>query len=134
MTADPHAGAARVRLDKWLWAARFFKTRALAVKAVDAGQVRVDGERVKPAHAVRVGERIGVKKSGIVVEAEVVALSDRRGNATAAALLYAETPESIGAREAFVAARRADAQAAPRFPGRPTKRERRKLADFLAEP
>ena len=134
MTADTQAAAARVRLDKWLWAARFFKTRALAVKAVDAGQVRVDGERVKPAHAVRIGERIGVRKSGIVVEAEVVALSDRRGNAAAAALLYAETLQSIAAREAFVAARRADAQAAPRFAGRSTKRERRKLEDFLAEP
>jgi ribosome-associated heat shock protein Hsp15 len=134
MTADGEAAAARVRLDKWLWAARFYKTRALAVKAIDAGQVRVDGERVKPAHAVRIGERIGVRKSGIVVEADVAALSDRRGNAAAAALLYAETRQSIAAREAFVAARRADAQAGPRFAGRPTKRERRKLEDFLAEP
>jgi ribosome-associated heat shock protein Hsp15 len=134
MPADGEAAAARVRLDKWLWAARFYKTRALAVKAIDAGQVRVDGERVKPAHAVRTGERIGVRKSGIVVEADVIALSDRRGNATAAALLYAETQQSIAAREAFVAARRADAQTAPRFAGRPTKRERRKLEDFLAEP
>jgi ribosome-associated heat shock protein Hsp15 len=126
--------AARVRLDKWLWAARFYRTRALAVKAIDAGQVRVDGERAKPAHAVREGELIGIRKSGIVVEARVVALADRRGNATLAATLYAETPQSVAAREALAAARRADALAAPRFAGRPTKRDRRRLEDFLAEP
>jgi ribosome-associated heat shock protein Hsp15 len=130
MTAD----AARVRLDKWLWAARFFKTRALAVKAIDAGQVRVDGARVKPAHPMRVGERVGVRKSGILVEADVVALAERRGNAAAAALLYTETPQSVAAREAFVAARRAERESAPRFAGRPTKRDRRRLEDFLAEP
>ncbi|HXU53169.1 MAG TPA: S4 domain-containing protein [Casimicrobiaceae bacterium] len=130
MTGD----AARIRLDKWLWAARFFKTRALAVKAIDAGQVRIDGERVKPAHPMRVGERVGVRKSGIVVEADVLALSDRRGNAAAAALLYAETPQSVATREAWLAARRAERDSAPRFAGRPTKRDRRHLEDFLAEP
>jgi ribosome-associated heat shock protein Hsp15 len=129
MTGD----AARIRLDKWLWAARFFKTRALAVKAIDAGQVRIDGERVKPAHPMRVGERVGVRKSGIVVEADVLALSDRRGNAAAAALLYAETPQSVATREAWLAARRAERDSAPRFAGRPTKRDRRHLEDFLAE-
>ncbi len=129
MTGD----AARIRLDKWLWAARFFKTRALAVKAIDAGQVRIDGERVKPAHPMRVGVRVGVRKSGIVVEADVLALSDRRGNAAAAALLYAETPQSVATREAWLAARRAERDSAPRFAGRPTKRDRRHLEDFLAE-
>jgi ribosome-associated heat shock protein Hsp15 len=129
MTGD----AARIRLDKWLWAARFFKTRALAVKAIDAGQVRIDGERVKPAHPMRVGARVGVRKSGIVVEADVLALSDRRGNAAAAALLYAETPQSVATREAWLAARRAERDSAPRFAGRPTKRDRRHLEDFLAE-
>ena len=129
MTGD----AARIRLDKWLWAARFFKTRALAVKAIDAGQVRIDGERVKPAHPMRVGERVGVRKSGIVVEADVLALSDRRGNAAAAALLYAETPQSVATRETWLAARRAERDSAPRFAGRPTKRDRRHLEDFLAE-
>ena len=130
----PDAEAGRIRLDKWLWAARFFKTRALAVQAITAGQARVDGERVKPAHPMRIRERVGVRKSGIVVEADVTALSDRRGNATLAALLYRETEPSIAAREQFVAQRRAEAEASPRFAGRPTKRERRKLEDFLNEP
>ena len=130
----PDAEAGRIRLDKWLWAARFYKTRALAVQAITAGQARVDGERVKPAHPMRIGERVSVRKSGIVVEADVTALSDRRGNATLAALLYRETGPSIAAREQFVAQRRAEAESSPRFAGRPTKRERRKLEDFLNEP
>ena len=128
------AGEARVRADKWLWAARFYKTRALAVQAIDAGQVRIDGDRVKPAHPMRIGERVSVRKSGIVVEADVIALSDRRGGAADAALLYTETPESAAAREQLIAQRRAEAQSSPRFAGRPTKRERRKLEDFLNEP
>jgi ribosome-associated heat shock protein Hsp15 len=77
---------------------------------------------------------VSVRKSGIVAEVDVVALSDRRGGAAQAALLYAETPESAAAREQFIAQRRAEAQSSPRFAGRPTKRERRKLADFLNEP
>lgn len=126
--------AVRVRADKWLWAARFYKTRALAVQAIEAGQVRIGAERVKPAHPMRVGERVSVRKSGIVVEVDVLALSDRRRGAADAALLYAETTESTIAREAFIAQRRAEALASPRFAGRPTKRERRKLEDFLNEP
>ncbi|MEO6928485.1 MAG: RNA-binding protein, partial [Casimicrobiaceae bacterium] len=94
----------------------------------------IGGERVKPAHPMRIGYRVSVRKSGLVVEADVIALSDRRGNAACAALLYAETPESVVAREAFVAQRRAQMETAPRFAGRPTKRERRKLEDFLNEP
>ncbi|HEY5366029.1 MAG TPA: S4 domain-containing protein [Casimicrobiaceae bacterium] len=132
--AEPEAAAPRIRADKWLWAARFYKTRALAVQAIDAGQVRIGDARIKPAHAMRIGERVSVRKSGIVVEVDAVALSERRGNASAAALLYAETPASIAAREAFAAQRRANAQSAPLHAGRPTKRERRKLEDFLNEP
>ena len=134
MKPGADADAARVRADKWLWAARFYKTRALAVQAIDAGQVRIGGERVKPSHPMRVGQRVSVRKSGIVVEADVLALSDRRGGAAVAALLYAETPASVAAREAFAAQRHAEALASPRFAGRPTKRERRKLEDFLNEP
>jgi ribosome-associated heat shock protein Hsp15 len=134
MKPGADADAARVRADKWLWAARFYKTRALAVQAIDAGQVRIGGERVKPSHPMRVGQRVSVRKSGIVVEADVLALSDRRGGAAVAALLYAETPDSVAAREAFAAQRHAEALASPRFAGRPTKRERRKLEDFLNEP
>ncbi len=130
----PDADDGRIRFDKWLWAARFYKTRSLCVQAIDAGQVRVNGDRAKPARAMRVGEVVSIRKSGIVCEVVVTALSDRRGNATAAALLYQETAASGAAREAAQLERRAAELAQPRFAGRPTKRERRKLEDFLNEP
>ena len=77
--ADPSAGGAddgRIRFDKWLWAARFYKTRSLCVQAVDAGQARVNGDRAKPARAMRVGESVSIRKSGIVCEVVITALSD----------------------------------------------------------
>jgi len=135
--ADPSAGDAddgRIRFDKWLWAARFYKTRSLCVQAIDAGQARVNGDRAKPARAMRVGESVSIRKSGIVCEVLITALSDRRGNATDAALLYRETEASAAAREAAQLERRSAELAQPRFAGRPTKRERRKLEDFLNEP
>ena len=135
--ADPSTGDAddgRVRFDKWLWAARFYKTRSLCVQAIDAGQARVNGDRAKPARAMRVGESVSIRKSGIVCEVLITALSDRRGSATDASLLYRETEASAAAREAANLERRAAELAQPRFPGRPTKRERRKLEDFLNEP
>jgi ribosome-associated heat shock protein Hsp15 len=124
----------RVRFDKWLWAARFYKTRSLCVQAIDAGQVRVNGDRAKPARSMRIGELVSIRKSGIVCEVTVTALSDRRGSATEAAKLYCETEASAAAREEAQLLRRATEAAQPRFPGRPTKRERRKLEDFLNEP
>ena len=133
MTAGPALPAAKLRVDKWLWAARFYKTRALAVAAIEAGQARVGGERVKPARALREGERVSVRKGGIVVEVDVLALSDRRGSAAVAAQLYRETEASAAAREEAMAQRRAAAQAGVTSSGRPTKRERRKLEDFLNE-
>ena len=124
----------RIRFDKWLWAARFYKTRSLCVQAIDAGQARVNGERAKPARAMRVGEAVSVRKSGIVCEVLVTALSDRRGGAPDAAKLYRETEASAVAREQLLQERRAAEASQPRFPGRPTKRQRRKLEDFLNEP
>ena len=124
----------RVRFDKWLWAARFYKTRTLAAQAIDAGQARIGDERVKPAHAVRIGERVTVRRQGLLWEAEVIALSDRRGSAADAALLYREPAESIAVRERAIAERQAALAAQTRFTGRPTKRNRRKLEDFLNEP
>jgi ribosome-associated heat shock protein Hsp15 len=124
----------RIRFDKWLWAARFYKTRSLCVQAIEAGQVRVNGERAKPARNMHVGEAVSIRKSGIICEVVVTALADRRGSATDAAKLYRETEASAAAREEARQARRAAELAQPRFPGRPTKRERRKLEDFLNEP
>jgi ribosome-associated heat shock protein Hsp15 len=131
--AVDEAGGDRIRLDKWLWAARFYRTRSLAAQAIDAGQARLNGERVKPAHVVRVGDDVSIGRDGIVREVEVTSLSERRGPATAAALLYRETEASAAARAEALAQRKAATAAEPRFPGRPTKRDRRKLGRLLGD-
>ncbi len=120
----------RTRLDKWLWAARLYKSRTLAAQAIETGQARVNDERVKPSHPVRIGERVNVRKTGLVWDLRVLGLSAKRGSAADASLLYRETPESVALREMELARRRA-ASSAPQWPGRPTKRQRRKLQDFL---
>ena len=121
-----------IRLDKWLWAARFYKTRTLATAAVNTGHVRLGGERVKPAHPLKPGDRVSVRKGPIAWEVAVDTLSERRGSATEAAKLYTEDPASRAKREEVLAQRKA--ALAERFPGRPTKRDRRALDDFLNEP
>lgn len=132
--ADTRETPPRVRFDKWLWAARFYKTRSLAAQAIEPGQARLGGARVKPAHVVRIGDSVSIRRRGIVVEVVVTALSDRRGSAADAARLYRETDESVAARELEELSRRQAVAMQPRFAGRPTKRERRKLEDFLNEP
>ncbi len=126
--------AARVRFDKWLWAARFYRTRSLAAQAIEAGQARLDGERVKPAHPVQAGMQVSVRRQDLGWQIEVVEAHDRRGSATIAASMYRELPESVAERERKLAARKAAGPNAADAPGRPTKRDRRKLEDFLAEP
>lgn len=126
-----------VRIDKWLWAARFFKTRSLAIAAIDAGHVRrggdgsTSGDRVKPAHVVKPGERYTVQRGDLIMDVVVKAASDRRGSATDAALLFEETATSITAREQQRALR-ASANGQPVLRGRPTKQDRRKLAELFA--
>ena len=124
----------KLRIDKWLWAARFYRTRSLAAAAIDAGHVHVNGERVKTSRAVHAGERVTVRKGGLAWSIEVLGVAERRGSATDAAKLYVETEASRLAREAESARRRAAAASDPRFDGRPTTRDRRKLEDFLNEP
>ena len=131
-TARTADAIARVRVDKWLWAARFYRTRSLAAQAVETGHVRVDGERVKPAHPLRASSRVLVRKGDLAWDVEVLAMSERRGPATEAATLYRETPESAATRERVINERHAARGAIT--PGRPTKRDRRKLEDFLNEP
>jgi ribosome-associated heat shock protein Hsp15 len=131
-TARTADAIARVRVDKWLWAARFYRTRSLAAQAIETGHVRVDGERVKPAHPLRASSRVLVRKGDLAWDVEVLAMSERRGPATEAATLYRETPESAATRERVMNERRAARAAIA--PGRPTKRDRRKLEDFLNEP
>ena len=115
----------RIRLDKWLWAARFFKTRALAADAIAGGKVEVNGDDVKRARPVRVGDRIRVRLSPYEHHLTVLALSGRRGPAAEAALLYEETAESREARDRLAWQLK---HASPLFDyekGRPTKRDRR---------
>ena len=129
--ADGGSAPKRSRLDKWLWAARFYKTRNLAAQAITTGQVRIDGERVKPAHDVKPGQRVTVRRAGLGWDVVVTAMSDRRGSAAAAQLLYREAPEAVAARADEILRRRAAAAVAPKWPGRPTKRERRRLRELL---
>ncbi|MBM3396472.1 MAG: RNA-binding S4 domain-containing protein [Betaproteobacteria bacterium] len=118
------------RLDKWLWAARFFKTRSLSAQAVESGKVTLNGERVKPAKSVKVGDMLMVKAGSSEFTLRVEALSDRRGSASVAALLYAETAESRAKREHQAALRKANPLPVFTFKGRPTKRDRRQLEKF----
>ncbi|HVO89953.1 MAG TPA: S4 domain-containing protein [Casimicrobiaceae bacterium] len=129
----PSGAPVRCRFDKWLWAARFYKTRSLAAAAIENGHARFNKERVKPAQAVGLGARVQVKRQGLTWDVEVTGVSDRRGSAADAAQLYRETPESVAEREQAIAQRKA-AAAETRHTGRPTKRDRRKLEDFLNEP
>jgi ribosome-associated heat shock protein Hsp15 len=114
-----------LRLDKWLWAARFYKTRSLAQQAIAAGQVRLAGERVKPAHEVKAGNEILLRKGDVQWEVVVMALSERRGPAEEAQKLYAETAASRAERERRMDLRRWGAEPARDLKGRPTKRDRR---------
>ena len=120
-----------VRIDKWLWAARFFKTRSLAQDAVDLGRVRINGQRIKASREVRGGEMLQIERSGDRLEVCVVALSAVRGPASVAQTLYEETAESRQRREQQAAMRKLAAEPALSIPkGRPTKRDARNLRRF----
>jgi ribosome-associated heat shock protein Hsp15 len=121
-----------VRLDKWLWAARFFKTRQLAVEAINGGKVQVNGQRVKPGRGIRPGARLAIHKGSLAWEVEVLAVSTQRRPASEAALLYREEEASRQQREEYLRQRR---EAGPmERPGeRPTKRDRRQLERFTQE-
>jgi ribosome-associated heat shock protein Hsp15 len=116
-----------VRIDKWLWAARFFKTRSLAADAVDRGRVRIGGEPVKPARAVKVNDKIAIDNGADRWEVVVQALSDVRGPAPVARTLYSETEESVVRRERDHEARRLFPEPGSSIKGRPTKRDRRAI-------
>jgi ribosome-associated heat shock protein Hsp15 len=121
-----------LRLDKWLWAARFFKTRSLAQQAVAAGRVQLNGERTKRAHEVRLGDSVDVRVGDRRWQVVVQALSERRGPAEEARRLYEETAESRAERERRQDLRRWGAEPAAALKGRPTKRDRRRLEDLEA--
>ena len=115
------------RLDKWLWHSRFFKTRSLATAAISGGKVHLNGERIKPAHRVRVGDRISLSLQGVVGEFEVLKLPVRRGPAAEAQTQYSETAASAERRARFKEQQRLANISRPRPDARPDKRERRRL-------
>jgi len=119
-----------VRIDKWLWAARFFKTRSLASKAVAGGKVHVNGDRVKLSKAVSPGDSLTINRVDDEYIVIVLALSDKRGPAKIAQTLYEETPESLSAREKNQEARRLRIKSSPAPQGRPDKRARRLIHRF----
>jgi ribosome-associated heat shock protein Hsp15 len=119
-----------LRIDKWLWAARFFKTRSLAAQAVGGGKVHVNGARVKAAKALRTGDRLQIHKGGIEFDITVLALSARRGPASEAQTLYCESQASRQRRETLQQQHRLAAASTPRPLKRPDKKARRQLRDL----
>lgn len=128
--ADPTRNE-RMRLDKWLWAARFYKTRSLAAQEIGRGRVSVNGQPAKPARELHAGDRVQLRQGALTREVDVLALSQVRGPAPVAQALYRETPASIAAREAAAEQRRLGAEPAESLrEGRPTKRDRRHLVEW----
>lgn len=119
-----------VRIDKWLWAARFFKTRSLARTAIQGGKVQLNGARTKPGKVLNSGDRLRIQRGQEVLTVVVVAISDRRGPATDAQQLYAETPESQARREALSAQRKLERDERAGRERRPDKRQRRQIVRF----
>ena len=119
--------AGRVRIDKWLWAARFFKTRSAAAQAVDGGKVKLGDERVKPARALRIGDRLAIRIGAFEWLVTVRALSDRRGSAPVARELYEEDEQSRSRRMVAVDRLRAGFEPEAEHGGRPEKKQRRDL-------
>lgn len=120
-------------MDKWLWAARFFKTRSLAARACELGRVRSNKQPVKPAHDVRVGDLLEIRNESGDFQVEVLLLSDVRGPASVAQKLYHETESSRELRSRIAQERRAGLNFTPAPPGRPSKRDRRKIHQFRGE-
>jgi ribosome-associated heat shock protein Hsp15 len=119
-----------VRVDKWLWAARFFKTRALAREAVKGGKVQIGGSRVKPGRTLKQGDRLTIRRGEDEYEIIVQDLGDRRVSATLAQEKYLEDPDSKARRESMAEQRKADYQARAERQRRPDKRQRRQIVDF----
>lgn len=133
MRAPAHSadsGAAAVRIDKWLWAARFFKTRALAQQAVEGGRVKLNGERCKCSRELRPGDRLEIRIDELAWTVTVRGLSSQRGPAPVARLLYEEDAESLAARQRRIEERKVAQDPGSHIRGRPTKRDRRLLHRF----
>ena len=123
----------KVRIDKWLWAARFFKTRAMATEAVNGGRVHLNGQRIKASRAVKINDLYEIQRGFERIHVVVNILADRRGPASVAQTLYTETEQSMERREKEAAQRKMARLQRPVMDRRPTKRERRKLRDFTGK-
>lgn len=119
-----------IRIDKWLWAARFFKTRSIATDAVDGAKVRLNGERVKPARSVKVGDRLEIDNGSTEWEVIVQGVADKRGSAAIAQTLYSETDRSVAERKKKADQRKFFREPSDTIKGRPTKRDRRLLDKY----
>jgi ribosome-associated heat shock protein Hsp15 len=128
------AGEPTVRLDKWLWAARFFRTRALATAAVNGGKVHHSGQRARPSRPVRPGDSYQIQRGHERYEIVVTAISGRRGPASEAALLYRETEDSIARRADEAEKRRLARLQRPQSESRPDKKQRRQIRRFIQKP
>ena len=130
--ADQNAGQSNeaLRFDKWLFFARFFKTRSLAQEAIEGGRVQIGGEKVKPSRQVRIGDEVHLRKPPYEFHFRVLGLPERRGPAPEAERMYAESLESIAARQVLSAQLRDMPE--PVFKGRPTKKDRRDLETFFS--
>lgn len=118
----------KIRIDKWLWAARFHKTRSLATDEINKGRIEVNQQTAKPSREVKTGDTVSIRREGLVRTVTVLGLSAMRGAAPVAQTLYADTPESIQAKDAYVQQRRFAKEPALSIEhGRPTKRDRREL-------
>jgi ribosome-associated heat shock protein Hsp15 len=131
--SDPGANG-KLRLDKWLWAARFFKTRSLAKAAIEGGKVQLGGSRVKVSKEISVGDQLRIRQGWDEKDIEVLALSDQRRGAPEAQSLYRESAESITRREETAAARKAAGGMIERPAKRPTKKQRRQIHRFREDP
>lgn len=122
-----------VRLDKWLWAARFFKTRALARQMVQAGKIQIDGQRCKPARNVNVGDLLKIKRKHDIMDVEILAITDQRRSAPEAQRLFQETPESVSRRAKEAELRKLAIQYNPHPDTKPDKKQRRQIHQFKSQ-
>lgn len=119
-----------LRIDKWLWAARFFKTRSLAKSAVEKGRIKIGKTKIKPSRLIKTGDTLTIQQGYAIKTVSILRLEEQRKSASEAALLYKETEESIAARELAALTRQSSALATPRLTKKPTKKERRQIIEF----
>jgi|TARA_B110000977_G_scaffold152965_1_gene194313 ribosome-associated heat shock protein Hsp15 len=121
------------RIDKWLWAARFYKTRSMASKAVDGGRVHINGSRVKAAHKVKINDLVQISRDHVKQEFQVLGIAERRGAAAEAQLLYVESVDSVARREQVQLQRKILNQGIPQSVGKPNKHDRRRIREIIGK-